>query len=495
VPIRSHYVRLTHQQWENSVKDLLKLAAVPGLSSSFTGDPPNGTFSNNERKLFVTSGLRTDYERAAETLAKQVAQNATSRTAIGASGNAANFIRTFGRRIYRRPLLTEEQQRYEALFASAATLFTSGDAFANGTELVLRAMLQSPNFVYRTELGTDGMPLSSYEVAAKLSFLLRDTTPDDALLDAAERGELGTADAIGQRAQAMLETAEAKAIVAKYHSEFFGLVRFETIAKDKTTFPAYTDSMNDEFIQADKLFFDNVFSGGKGLREILLSNVAYVNAASAPLYGVQASGSGLTQVELGPERPGFFTRLGFLAYNANLRDSDPIHRGVDISHRVLCSTLAAPAGEIPPLPPGMPGQTTRDRVAAHTGEGTCAGCHASIINPLGFAFENFDAMGQIRTTDNGKPVNTADSYELATGVVSYAGAPELLALLAESPEAHSCYSARIGEYALGRDLDAADRPLVNEVVQASMAETGSIKSMLLAAVRNPLFSVRTGGTQ
>jgi hypothetical protein len=494
VPIRSHYVRLTHQQWENSVKDLFKLAAVPGLSSSFTSDPPNGTFSNNERALFVTSGLRADYERAAETLARQVATNAASRTAIGATGNAANFIRTFGRRIYRRPLEAAEQQRYEALFASAATLFTGGDAFANGVELVLRAMLQSPNFVYRTELGTDAMPLSSYEIASKLSFLLRDTTPDDALLDAAERGELGTTDAIVQRAQAMLELPEAKAVVAKYHGELFGLQRFETIAKDRQTFPNYTDSMNMEFIQADRLFFDRVFTNGLGLREILLSNVAYVNAGSAALYGLTANGSGLTEVTVGPERPGYFTRLGFLAYNANLRDSDPIHRGVDISHRLLCSNMSPPPGEIPPLPAAMPGQTTRQRVTAHTGEGECAGCHATFINPLGFAFENFDAVGQLRTTDNGQPVNTADAYEFATGTLSFDGAPELLALMAESPEVHACYASRIGEYALGRDLDANDRPLVNELVQASRTATGSIKSILISAVRNPSFSVRTGGT-
>jgi len=494
MPIRSHYVRLTHQQWENSVKDLLKLAAVPGTSSTFTSDPPNGTFSNNERALFVTSGLRTDYERAAEALAKQIAMNATARTAIGATGNAANFIRTFGRRAYRRPLDAAEQQRYEALFNSATTLFTGGDAFANGVELVLRAMLQSPHFVYRTELGPDATPLSGYEIASKLSFLLRDTTPDDALLDAAERGELGTPDAIVQRAQAMLELPEAKAVVAKYHAELFGLQRFETIAKDTQTFPNYNDSMNQELMQADRLFFDRVFTSGSGLREILLSNVAYVNAASARLYGITATGSGLTEVELGPERPGYFTRLGFLAYNANLRDSDPIHRGVDISHRLLCSNLAPPPGEIPPLPPAMPGQTTRQRVTAHTGEGECAGCHVTVINPLGFAFENFDAVGQLRTTDNGQPVNTADAYEFATGSVTFNNAPELLAILAESPEVHACYASRIGEYALGRDLDANDRPLVNELVQASRTETGAVKSILIAAVRNPLFSVRTGGT-
>ena len=494
VPIRSHFVRLTHRQWENSVRDLLKLAAVPGLSQSFTGDPPDGTFSNNERRLFVTSGLRGDYERAAEDLARRVATDAQARTAIGATGNAAMFIGAFGRRAYRRPLEAAEQQRYEALFASAATLYTTGDAFANGVELVVRAMLQSPNFLYRSELGVDAAPLSSFEVASKLSFLLRDTTPDDALLDAAGRGELGTPDAIAQRAQIMMEAVEAVPVLGRYHSELFGLSRFETIDKDRTVFQNYTQTMNAELMEADRLFFDGVYQSGQGLREILLSTTAFVSATTAPLYGVSASGSGLTQTTLGAERPGFFTRLGFLAYNANLREPDPIHRGVDIMHRLLCSTLAPPPGEIPPLPASMPGQTNRERVDAHTRDGVCGGCHTSMINPLGFAFENFDAIGQLRSTDNGNPVNTADAYELSSGLVPFSGAPELMAILAESPDAHACYARHASEFALARDMDEADRPLVNELTVASMSATGSVKAMLLAVVRSPTFSVRTGGT-
>jgi hypothetical protein len=496
VPIHSHFVRLTHQQWENSVRDLLKLTATPGLSGMFTSDPPEGTFSNNERALYVTSNLRLDYERAAEDLAKRVAGTAQTRTAIGASGNAATFISTFGRRVYRRPLEPAEQQRYEALFESASTLYTSGDMFANGVELVIRAMLQSPAFLYRAEIGTDAAPLSSYEIASKLSFLLRDTTPDDALLDAAGRGEFATPEAVAARAQTMLDAPEASAVLTRYHSELLGLARYETIDKDPATFPNYNTSMNADIMGADRLFLDGVFKNGQGLRDILLSTTGFVSSATAPLYGVTASGSGLAQVTLGPERPGFFTRVGFLSYNANMRDTDPIHRGVDISHRLLCSTLTPPPGTIPALPAPVQGQTTRERVTGHTGAGTCGeGCHSVIINPLGFAFENFDAIGQTRTMDNGKPVDTHDFYELATGLVEFAGAPELMGILAGSPEAHSCYARNLAEYALSRDMDEADRPLVNELAQTSMGATGSIKAMLLATVQNPMFMVRTGGTQ
>ena len=494
--INSHYVRLTHQQWENSVRDLLKLPAVPGLAAMFTSDTSDGMFSNNELRLFVTGTLWSDYQRAAEDLAKRVAMDAQARTAIGATGDAATFIRTFGRRAYRRPLEAVEQQRYEALFASAATLYTGGDAFANGVELVIRAMLQSPHFIYRTELGTNETPLSGYEAASKLSFLLRDTMPDDALFDAAERGELSTVDGLLTQARTMIDSSAALPVLARYHNELFGLFRYDGIEKDRTAFPNYQPTMNQALMEADRMFFDAIFRDNQGLREILLTTKAFVNSAIAPLYDVTASGSGMTEVTLGPDRPGFFTRVSYLAYNANLRDPDPIHRGVDMMHRLLCINMVPPPGEIPPLPAAMPGQTNRERVTAHTGSGECAGCHSVSINPLGFALENFDALGQTRTTDNGKPVNTADSYDLASsGLASFAGAPELMAILAESPDAHACYSRRLGEFALGRDMNEADRPLLNDMLATSSGDAGSIKNMLLAAVRSPRFSTRTGGAQ
>jgi hypothetical protein len=497
-PIYSHYVRLTHRQWENGVRDLLKLAAAPGLTDSFTGDPPEGTFSNNERSLFVTANLRTDYERAAEAMAKRVAGDATARAAVvGSDNNATSFIKSFGRRAYRRPLDPSEQQRYEALFASAATLYPSGgDAFANGVELVVRAMLQSPHFVYRTELGTDNAPLSGWEVASKLSFLLHDTIPSDSLLDAAERGELGSAEGIVKVAQTMIEDPLAVSVINRYHDELFGMFRYETIDKDRMRFPEYNAAMNAEFAEADRLFFESIYKGGQGLREILLSQTGFVTSSTAPLYGVTVSGSGLQPVALGPERTGFFTRLGFLAYNANLRDPDPIHRGVDINHRLLCGTLVAPGGVIPQLPTAMPGQTNRERVTAHTGVGTCGqGCHSVIINPLGFSLENFDAIGRKRDMDNGKAVDTADAYALATGLIQFSGAPQLMALLAEAPETHACYARHLGEFTLARDLGESDRSLVEELAAASASGAGPIKTMLLAAVRSPRFSTRNGGTQ
>jgi hypothetical protein len=497
LPIRSRFVRLTHEQWEQSVRDLLQLPALPGLSMGFTGDPPGGTFSNNERKLFVTAGLWGDYQRAAETLSQQVSRDATALARItGGTTVAATFIKTFGRRAFRRPLTASEEQRYGTLFTSGATIFKSGNAFADGAQLVIETMLQSPHFIYRSELGTDGQPLTGYEVASKLSFLLRNTMPDDALLTAAESGQLNSPEGVRARAQTMLDAMPAQAVFQRFHSELFGLDRYRAIEKDATVFTKYTPTVNTDLMQADTLFFNAIFTQGQGLRDILTSSVAFVNQATAPFYGLTAQGTAFKQVQLGPDRPGFFTRTGFLTLNATLRDPDIIHRGVDINRRILgAPNLAPPAGVvIPALPTPKPGQTNRERVSAHTGMGTCgASCHGVYINPIGFAFENFDAMGQPRPTDNGKPVDTTSEYEFTDGTKSFSGAPELMQLMASQAQVHGSYAAHLAEFALTRDVDESDRPFVRALQQASMTPNSSIKQIVLSVIDSPSF--RTRGAQ
>jgi hypothetical protein len=491
-PIYSRHVRLTHDQWENSVRDLLQLPAAPGLSGGFTGDPPNGTFANNERRLFVTAGLWSDYETAAETLSQQVARDATALSRIsGGTTVAATFIRNFGRRAYRRDLTSAEETMYGTLFTSGATIFASGNAFADGAQLVIETMLQSPHFIYRIENGAVGQPLTGYEAASKLSFLLRNTMPDNALLDAAKAGSLNTPDGIAAQAQTMLDAMPARTVFQRFHSELFGIDRYANIEKDATLFPRFNAAMAADLQTADSQLFDYVYAQGQGFKDLLLSPVAFVNQSTAPLYGMTATGTTFRQVTLGADRPGYFTRAGFLAYNGTLRDPDPIRRGVDIIHRVMgAMNFAPPAGTIPPLPEPVAGQTNRERVNAHTGPGTCgASCHGQYINPLGFAFENFDAMGQVRTTDNGKPVDTSGEYLFADGAKSFADAPALLALMAAAPQTHQTFSAHLAEFILARDMAEKDRTFITTLGQTSMGAV-SIKQMALAVIKSPAFTTR-----
>ena len=494
-PLYTRFVRLTHEQWENSVRDLLRLSDVPGLSSSFQGDPPQGNFSNNERALFISGTLWGDYVRAAETLSEQLARDPTALAALGGNGDAATFIQNLGRRAFRRPLTTEELQRYQVLFDSGATTLASGDNFADGAQMVIDAFLQSPHFVYRSELGNDGSALSGYEIASKLSFLLRNTMPDDAMLDAAANGEFDSLAGVSSWAERLINEMPARDVMRIYNSELFGQTNYLSIDKAPDVFPNYSQDVNDDLEESEYLFLDYIFAEGMGLRDLLLSQTAFVNASIAPFYGVTAQGPSFAQVELGPERPGLFTRVGFLALNGTLRDPDPIRRGVSINHRILCSELTPPEGVvIPQLPAAMEGQTNRQRVDAHTGEGTCgASCHDNFINPVGFAFENFDALGQIRTMDAGQPVDTSGEYAFYDGLKAFNNAPELLTLIADNEMTHACYTAHLAEFALSRDLAENDRGLITYLQEISMSDTPSIKQLLMSIVQDPAFTNRSGG--
>ena len=492
-PVFSRYVRLTHEQWENSVKDLLQLPALPGLSGTFTGDPPGSTFSNNERRLFMTSGLWSDYETAAETLSQQVARDATALSRVtGGTTVAATFIRTFGRRAYRRDLTAAEETTYGTLFTSGATIFASGNAFADGVQLVIETMLQSPYFIYRMENASVGQQLSGYEAASKLSFLLRNTAPDTALLDAAKAGSLNTVDGIAAQAQTMLDAMPARTVFQRFSNEVFGLDRYVNMEKDTAVFPMFNAALAADLRTADIQLFDYLYAQGLGFKDLLLTPVAFINQSTAPLYGMTATGTTFKQVMLGADRPGYFTRAGFLAYNGTLRQPDPIRRGVDIIRRVLGVTnFMPPVGvTIPPLPEAVAGQTNRERVTAFTGAGTCgASCHGNYINPLGFAFENLDAMGQLRTMDAGKPVDTTGAFPFVGGVQSFTNASTLMALIAAEPQTHQSFSAQLAEFVLARDIADADRAFVNTIGDASLSAS-SVKQLALAIIKSPAFTTR-----
>src|SRR5450631_1738265 len=202
-------IRITNAQWGRAVQDILGLAAPSGLEQQFQSAVTGTTdFSNNELVLDVNQESWTNFQAAAETLAAQVTATDAALAKVYTGTDAAGFISTFGRRAYRRPLTAAEQATYLTLFNQGASLVGTRSNFAKGASLVIRAMLQSPNFLYRIELDAKQASLSGYEMAAKLSLWLRGTTPSDSLLDsAAGPGKLDTADGAVTLATTMLEEA------------------------------------------------------------------------------------------------------------------------------------------------------------------------------------------------------------------------------------------------------------------------------------------------
>jgi hypothetical protein len=496
----AHYrvVRLTNEQWTNSAQAVLSLSSPPTQAEAFQNAVSGTTdFTNNELVLSVDSRAWSDYQSAAEALAAQVTSDPALLNKLYSGTDAAGFISAVGRRVHRRPLTAAETADYQKLFDFGSTLSGTRSAFAKGASVVLEAMLQSPFFLYRSELGAAGAPLSSYEMAAKLSLWLRNSGPDDALLDAAAGpGKLETPEGAATLARKMLDEPSARAVMRKFHGEFLRFGRFAELSKVGVA--AYDRAINPELAESSYLFFDRIFSQGLGVKDMFLSTTGFVGPNMAKLYGggVSAPASGFAEQDLGSNRLGYFLQLPFLILNAHNDDPDSIHRGVTISLDVLCAPLGMPSSVIPPLPPTVPGQTNRMRVDAHTK--VCgAACHNQMINPLGFAFENFDGMGQYRemeeTGGEVLPIDSSGSFDFVGGTKTYANAAELMKVMAEDQQAHLCYAKKLASFGLQRDVVQADLPLLTKLASTSVSGTGSVKQVILDLVKQDSFRTRLGG--
>jgi len=492
--------RLTNEQWTNSVQTVLGLGAPPTLAEDFQTSVSGLTdFSNNETALAdIDNRGWSDYQGAAEALAAQVTSDAAQLSKLYAGTDGAGFIAAVGRRVYRRPLAAAEVAAYQKLFDSGATLSGTRSAFAKGASVVLEAMLQSPYFLYRTELGAVGAPLSAYEMAAKLSLWLRNTTPDDALLDAAAGpAKLDSAEGAAAMAQKMLDETSAKAVMRRFHGEWLSFAKFAQLGKAGV--PTYDPKINSELAESSYLFFDRIFSQGLGVKDIFTSTTGFVGPTMAALYGGDAAPvSGFAERDLGPTRAGYFQQLPFLVLYGRNAQPDSIHRGVTMSMQVLCAPLGFFVGEIPPLPDFKPHETNRMRVDAHTnGCGTV--CHNNMINPLGFAFEHFDGMGQYRDTETNMgevlPIDSSGSFTFVDGAKPYNNSADLMQVLAADDQAHLCYAKKLASFGLQRDMIEADLPLLAELASVSGVGNGSVKDVMLDLVKQDAFRVRSGGAQ
>jgi hypothetical protein len=489
------FARLTHAQWENTVQDLFRLPAPTGHSSLFQPDPPLGRFDNNIARLTVTASHWLGYQRAAELAAEDVTADPSLIALWSPSSEPREFVAGFGARAFRRPLTDAEVDRYEAIFALGPEHYAELDAATAGMRLVVETMLQSPHFLYRAETSAASsgtVRLSGHEMANRLSYAFWNTMPDDGLFEAAAGGALDTPEGVRAEAERMFDDPRTRAQFADFHFQAFSLREYTDLDKDPGLFPEWDEQLAVAMQEEATRFLDAVVFEDGGIRDVLTSTRAYVNADLAAIYGVPGiTGDELQEVELDPaQRAGFLTRAGFLARNATLTEPDPIHRGVFVNLDVLCRPISA----LPDLPDDlMPvGNTNRERINSITGPGTCgAGCHATMINPIGFSLENYDAIGRWRDQDNGYPVDAADTYVFPDGrTISFENGIELSALLAEAPEVHACYTRQLLEYLYGRDMGEADVALAQDLADQSLGESLTVRELVLRVVTGTSFRNR-----
>ncbi len=499
------FARLTHTQWENSVRDLLRLDSVSGLSNTFPADARTAgfLFDNHELSLEVDQVLSSAYASAAEVLAERVTSDAAAlaRLLPADTGNererARAFVASFGERAFRRPLEPDELETYAGLFELGRSAYDDVSGFAAGVRIAIEAFLRSPFFLYRVEASTEtngaSIPLSDYEVAQRLSYLLSNSMPDDALLDAARQGQLTQPSAVRTQALRLLSRPSARAAILGFHGQLLDFEKYEGISPSASVYPDVSEDFAEDVMTSSRLFIEDLVVAQAGTFQALMtSNEAFVNADLARVYGVEGDfGSEFVKVSLPEdERRGFFNQLGFLAANATSVNPDPIHRGVYIATRVLCLGISSPPDGVPPLPPITDG-TNRQVVANHTESSpVCQACHAQLINPLGFPFENYDAAGAYRTTDNGEPVDASSSPLIDGAPLEVNNAVELAEALGSSRQAHECFTSHLVEYAFGRRHERLDDTLVSSLTDASLGGA-PILELLVRIAQSPAFLTRS----
>lgn len=400
---------------------------------------------------------------------------------------AEQFLRTFGRRALRRPLTDDEVALYRTFFEEGE----GANDFNLAVQLAVQAFLESPELLYRVETGTaqpDGtVTLDGYSLASRLSFLLWSSLPDDTLFAAAEDGSLLTDDGLQAQVDRMLGDPKAKRMMEEFFRQWLDLDRVAHVTKND---PAFTGTLQASLREESVRFLvDTIFDEGGTMSDLLTSRTTWVNAELAAYYGVpmptDVDEEGWGQVELGAERSGFLTSGAFLAARGHPANPSPVLRGVLVLERLVCLELGTPppGAESTTLEEGIVPETNRESYELLTSPSDCVTCH-QVINPIGFALEEFDTLGRHRTDDNGVALDLTGSL---LGQ-SFDGAASLGQVLAGLPDAERCVTEKMLQYTFGAKDDVEGSCLHHDVVSAFTTQSdGSLRALLTQIATHPEF--------
>ncbi len=485
--------RLTNIEYRNTVQSLLGSTAAP--TEELLSDSLTDGFDNFSASLTVPPAAGTAYAALSAAEALKSFSVPACAAPMTETECAQSFIVSFGKRAFRRPLTPEDVTAYAALYADQRTRADH----AAGLRQVVQTMLQSPYLLYRFELGSASSgpqrALTPYEVATELAFLLTASTPDDALIAAADGNLLTTPVELEQQARRLLSLPSARVAIQRFVRSFADIQGLDLLTKDAAVYPAYTPQLRSAMQLETGRFIESVLWEGDGAYSSLLTApFSFVNADLAPFYGLPDPGRGaeLVKTTLNPtERQGILTQASLLAAHSKPGESSPVKRGKFIRVGLLCQKLPAPPPNVPKIQPPQPNLTTRERFAQHSSDPACSGCH-SLIDPLGFGLENYDGIGQFRTTENGKPVDASGAI---TGTLDidgkFTGGIELASKLATSLEAKQCLSVKAYRWAFGRTEIDGERAVVNSMTEPLAPAGLDIREVMIAIAKSNNILFRT----
>ncbi len=496
--------RLTRTEYNNTVRDLLGDGSNP--ADAFPQDESLSGFSSGAS---VSPLLAELYMSAAEDLAATAVKKLSTLMSCNpaTSGEDAcvrEFIRDFGKRAFRRPLLAAEVDELFTLYAAERKI----EPFEASVELVVAAMLQSPRFLYRPELGdqTPGsksarVALSSHELASRLSYFLWQTMPDDELFALADAGQLAGAETMAEQARRMLADDRARDGVLEFFAQWFHLGQLDMTTKSATEHPDFDADVAAAMKEETRRFLEDLMWKGDGrIGTLLTASHSFVNADLAAIYGVAGPvGSEFVKVSLDPkQRAGILTQPAFMAMWSGAEQSSPVLRGLFVREAFLCQTPPPPPENLEVIPPDPdPNSTTREKYTQHMADPACQQCHR-MMDPLGFGFEHYDAIGRYRAKDNGFPVDaTGEVFDTLDADGPFDGAVELGAKLAQSQQVKQCVARQWFRFAVGRPDGDEDACSLAKVDAALEAADGDMREIVVAIVQTEAFRYRAaivGGT-
>lgn len=490
--------RLSEHQYKHAIADIFGAdVTVPGRFEPRLRQ--DGLLATGDSAVSVSSSGFEQYAlRSREVAAQVLAEDRRERYfACDLSGDrfdegcANAFFTEYGRRLYRRPLGDDEMASVLGLVKSATG--TSG-SFAKGMTMGLERLLVSPNFVFRIERTTgSGGRLDAWSFASRLSFLLWDAPPDDALLDAAASGELDSEAGVIAQVDRMIASDRFPVGTRAFLSDMFAYDQFDGLTKDQKIYPKYSSQLaEDAREQALRTIVDLLVTRDGDYRDLFTTRRTFMNRNLGALYRVPVSAGAIDgwvphEFDEASRRKGMLSLAAFLMLDPTHEGrSSPTMRGKNVREAFLCQP-------VPPPPPnvnfsivqdtGDPDfKTARQRLRAHSEDPSCAGCHR-ITDPIGLSMENYDAVGAWRTHENGALIDVTGEFEGQ----AYDGLMDLAARFRESPAVPACAVQRVVEYATGRATGDGDAATLDALGEGFAADGYSFPALMRRVALSPLL--------
>lgn len=496
-PGRTPLRRLTRIQYNNTVRDLLGLTG--DHATSFAGDEDAGGFKSNLISP-VSEPQVEQYNKVAEELGTKAVAGGLNKISpctppqTAEATCADQFVKAFGKRAFRRPLLPEEVERYKAVYEAGR----AGADFGSGVALVIGAMLQSPNFLYLPELGNGTMTsgpevaLGPYELASRLSYFLIGSMPDDDLFAAADGDRLKTPDQVAEQTRRLLGSPRAREAIVAFFQQWLEISDLATIDKDSMIFPEFNAALKTAMVEEIGAFVQHVTldtAADGRLSTLLTAGYSFPGGAVRAIHGLTGTGPA-SKVDLPRgQRAGLLTLPGVMSVYSHPNQTGPVGRGYMVSDRMLCITPPpAPDNVDAMLPKPDPNVTMRERLEMHRKDPTCASCH-QLMDPYGLTFEIYDAIGRFRTKDGNKDVDASSKGLPAIGDV--ANAIELMDKMSQNETMRRCVTRQWFRYAFGREEAASDDATLNAALAAFGRSDFVITDLLVGLSTSKGFRFRS----